>query len=679
MMRTMILTVVCIIFLALPLDAQIGQLTWHLPPGDWDGVVCIGWGQIPSSGTIEVTADDGGSFLTCAWMHSPLPDGYFSFDSAKFPVETYYYRDYNSCDGGYKGYKTKNWTGSIRVQLTDGKYTFSVSGTPGAPDVCHPYEFVGANWVLVRTWGGPLFGMEQITQVGDHTPYADGTRTIAQRGCCICSMLAVARYLGTSNWTIGQFNQAMQNGDGYAVRDVRMPKAAWLLELHYLGPKAFSQATATKYLGQGYGVIIKVKVPHRDRNGNLYYSQHWVAMTPGVKLDDGVRFGMMDPAGRSSWFHKTKYKIEEMRIFATRAHYMYTQNYWWNDPFQHISPDFSRPGSSAETAMSSLAAEKSSLSSADVQGETGDASLIQTQLSLTTSTGVKIEKIEAPGLILLSNSVDASESSSLFDQVSNDNHNDEDEVYEGDMSDVPEPPPDYSEAMLSRVPAGTVKVYLYGQPNTSWRLDICVFDALGKPQDEVLTGLLDEIGKAVAEISYDPGVIVLQLGKMRGLPQEKKVFTNYLEVTDSDPAIREFFLEDGNRAGGIRVVVPDLSIPIPVPHRLVRLEGKMLQSSPEITVEAEVLEQGGLVNTSLQIKPLAFLSNWPEMANCLLARVCGKVVKSAGSVALIDSGKDKMSMSGIDVSLQVGDIVAFDTVIRASRRLKAIAGTITKY
>lgn len=679
MMRIIILTVVCVIFMALPLEAQIGQLTWHLPPGDWDGAVCIGWGLIPSSGTMEVTADDGGSFLTCDWMHSPFSDGCFSFGPAKFPVETYYYRDYNSCNGGYKDYKTKHWAGPIRVQLKDGKYTFSVSGTPGPPDVCHPYEFVGANWVLVTTCGAPLFCMPQISQVGDHTPYADGTKTIAQRGCCLCSMLAWALYWNTSRWTIGQFNQAMQDSNGYAVRDIRMPKAAWLLGLHYLGPRAFSQNTVTKYLGQGYGIIVKVGVPHIDRNGILYYTEHWVVLTPGVFLDGGVRFGMMDPAGRSSWFHKTRYKIREMRVFATRAHYMYTQNYWWNDPFQHISPDFSRPGSSTETVANGLAAEKSSANSANIQGETGDASLIQAQLSITSSTGVKIEKIEAPGLTLLSNSVDESESSSLFDQVSNDNHNDEDEVYEGDMSDVPEPPPDYSEAMLSRVPAGTVKVYLYGQPNTSWRLDICVFDALGKPKDEVLTGLLDTSGKAVAEIAYDSGTIVLQLGKMRGLPQERKVFTNYLEVTDSDPASREFFLEDGSRAGGIRVVVPDLSIPIPEPHRLVRLEGKMLQSSPEITVEAEALEQSGSVEATYQIKPLAFSGNWPAMANCLLARVCGKVIKSAGSVAMIDNGKDKMSVSGIDVSLQVGDIVAFDTVLRASRRLKAIAGTITKY
>lgn len=256
MARKILLVFICTICVILPLDAQIEQPTWHLP-GDRQGNICVGCGLF-FSGTIEVSS--GESYLVHTKMHSPFNDGGFHLGSAKFPTETFY-ESGNQCSDYKPVHKS-----AIRVSFGSGEHVFSVLGTPGTPNpACYPEETVDAGWFLLNNyyWGQPRFGIPQVTQKGNNSPYADGTKTIAQRGCCICSMKAVAMYLMAwgSGGTIEDFNDRMVANNGYAVRDVRMPKAAWLLGIKYLGSRKYDQDTITKLLGQGYALAVKVKVP----------------------------------------------------------------------------------------------------------------------------------------------------------------------------------------------------------------------------------------------------------------------------------------------------------------------------------------------------------------------------------------------------------------------------------
>ena len=61
--------------------------------------------------------------------------------------------------------------------------------------------------------------------------------------------------------------------------------------------------------------------------------------------------------------------------------------------------------------------------------------------------------------------------------------------------------------------------------------------------------------------------------------------------------------------------------------------------SPEVSVtpvgdHAKVITDG----TEQTVTPLTMSGKWPEMANCLLSRLSGKISSSTGSEAVIETG-----------------------------------------
>lgn len=627
-------------------------VVWLVPPED-SGYIYIGLldDQRPK-GTINCFGDYdrmGGFAADTAYG-----DGKATIGGGTFPVITYY--GVNEVGES----STYNWS-RLTIQFTKGEHLFSLTGRSRP----YPSKYSVATWYIGYIYpypggGFPLFGLPQVSQKGNNNPYADGTKTIAQRGCCLCAWLAWALYWHQVDWDIVQFNAQMVAKDGYLVRDIIPDEAADILGLENMGLVPYSAANLAKYLGQGYGVIVRVRAT----------GQHWVAATPGMKIT-GL-FGMMDPAERYSSFANTKYKPQAMRILSLPCHNMATHDKWWENPFSYLAcgDDGSRGAASAKvgvnkTAVAQKAASRNALRSADTSLTT-DAALLFSKISMLTEPGTLIETIEAPGFVL------TKEIETLGRTiVDSPNEEHDDEVWVEPDPLAPEPPPDHSEAIICQAPAGEYRVHLTGAVGSSWKLHLFFRDNIRKRKRETMQGIFAAEGRTVAAINHEPGAIVTSFGHLRKLTLGRRILFKDIKVTDVGE--NEFFCQSQDRTAGARVLLPE-GASLPERNGRATVDGRLTAVSPEITIAANSVSSiYGMYEEPA--KPLGIPKLWPETANCLLGKLWGKVVSVDDNTAVIKGGAENITVSGLDIPVTVGDFISLQAVLRQSREVRAIPDT----
>lgn len=560
--------------------------------------------NLPDGGLI----DWGTLLYGSIWSYSE--DGNFKFDSWNIPAWVYR-------TPGQKKPKGAKASGAVRIHLMNGTYQLGVSGSSSKE------KPVNGDWYCYNdsNIGAPTFGMISVIQKGNKGSYADGTKTIAQRGCLLSSILAWGEYYWS--WIlmdINQWNDLMVQEKGFSGRNVKCSVAANLLNMIYVGEFSYSKATVEKYMARHWGIVLGVPRPG---------GKHWIVINPGVVLMPGTySLGIMDPYQRGWYLDQTTYSPKRLKIFAPRVMIL--------DP-----PDL----------------VKSPLPSSELN-KGG-------QIEVATTSGVFIEKVETPEFTLTKeNSGQMAEYATLSDTTGDDEH--DDTIDDGGLFSA-DSPNDRSASNIMEAVFGQYKYYLTGVPNAAYTLSASLGDNIGPFRGREFSGKLDATGKAVVVINFDPGYVVRKLGAIRQIAVGRQVAISAMEVTDS--SADEFFLEDADRSGGMRVI----SSVQPAVGSRVSVTGSIKSVAPEITVEASRVQTQNGFST---VAPFGIASaNWPEMANCLLAKIWGRVVSVDGTTVVLDNGSGPITVKEVDVPVRGGDFLTVNTVLRADRTVKAIAGS----
>lgn len=677
-MKTRVIIVICCIFVVSALVAPAAGSTygpnWTIPD-EWEGGLWIGSNPLTNSflGKITVECDSDASYVASFYVNSPFSDGSLKWNGLKFSVETTY-RESGS------GSLARN-TSRMKVQMKEGIYNLTLFGTAGIPYPNGPYESVIGNWFTnPPSYPGPLYGMHKVLQKGDSYPYGYGgiCRWVA---CCAYSLYAIASYFGCNPYVDKHaFVDDLKahrgiNKDNY----LSMPIAAKLLRLKLIGSVDLNDENLAKYHGRNYGLAVKVHRPTAEDD-----QFHWVASTDGVFLKPSPWWGMMDPQDQYEWFKTANFKPVEMRVLATLPHWLTTQPGWWKNTWAEIVVN-SLPGvvpystgsiatldNSATTNIKAVVQKTATVSSYSTADK--DVMLLLSCLTIESSSGAFIDRVISPNFGLeKTSSFDPGQKRSLVDVASESIENDETPGNEL-VPTEPDLTPNHSIFNCNSAPAGDYRLEMSGTPNTNFSITVLDEDSFGGFTTDEISGLLDCLGKATITISRDPGTICAKLADAKELQTGAKVAFSFQMVTDISD--NEFFCEEEDRTCGVRVVVSNQSqLPHLTPGTATRAKvvGNMVATSPEIVIAAESVESyaGGNSIQSLGMST----GKWPEMANCLLARLWGKVTSIDGTTAVIDNGSGPVTVTELDISVAVGDYLSLTAVLRANREVKVVAGT----
>jgi len=571
------------------------------------------------------------------------------------------------------------YQGWVNTQIGQGDFTLSIEGSSEGPFFSEKSATV--TWMLSEI-SAPLFGLPQVTQKGDQSPYASGDHTIAQRGCCLCSLLAWGKYLAECPWSPSEFNQVMVKENGYWGNDVKIPRACYLLNLDYIGRykyKKVKQEWLEKWRALGWGTVAKVWAPHKDKKGAIGWHQHWVDITPGViQKDHKIYYGLMDPALRSSYTHRV-YRIDSLVVVAPKnmkttadvklVPSVWTQNYWWKNP----ENQYSKPYWKEKTSLNSFDNLSCVVNFEPLEEGFQEPILIPFyyRIDAETSKDVFITKIETPKGILTEDT--SSEDETLFkDFVDEEGEYHDDEIWDFSEEEIQQleemdvPTLENCSVAGMRATPGRYVFYLSGKPNAWYNLRCFINN--GELQEKNFSGVLDEGGNGIVVLDFEAKTIVLRTGGIRNLPAGTLI-TLEKEVTFSSEK-GYFFIEDYNRAAGAKILWNGEA---PPRGSLVSVTGKVLETKPEIIIQGETVEIISLSEPS--IKPLMIKSPWPEMANCLLAKLWGRVVTAEDGLIKIDSGSGLITLK-TEQQIGIGSFITFEAVLTNSQELEPIPETI---
>jgi hypothetical protein len=644
-------------------------------------MVCVGLDTCNSSGTMEVTTDKPTeSYALAAIVDSPFGDGSFQFGAIKCPVETYYFAG-NPIDIP----RVANIS-SLNIAVRQGTYNFQVTGTVDTSiGSLRPYFCAG--WDTSASYP-PYFGMQIAQQKDDHYPYGYGS-TNAALGCCACSLFAISQSLGCHpQWTLHEFFNQLKLHHGIDSENyLSMPIAAKLLGMRLIKATTFSDTNLAKYLGQGYGIAVKVHRPGRKKN-----KFHWVAATPGVTLTPHPKWGMMDPQRQFNYFDEATFTPKEIRILANKWDYYFTQNGWWNNSEimkEEGFPAFfvnwlwirTRGGRGLASPITLDAKQSKSVLALNTSPVRIQSSSLATdmfplsELSITSSKNVKITKVIAPDFIIPNGT--STDRYSLTDIISE--YIDDDSIEDPPVvPDEPDPTPDRTEFSCDRATPGSYIFELSGEPLSTYHLTTLITDMCGNWIDGEISGVLDSAGKAIVTIVHDPGTMIDNLSDIRKLAVGAKVVINSKLITYIDRNNNEFFCQNNNRIGGIRVTVDNAKLLPKEWEYFTDITGNIISISPEITIAATSVAMG-MSTKSVELvedKPIGMpTAKWPEMANCILFKIWGKVISVDGTTAVINNGSGEVTVKNLDIPVIVGNQLSLNAVLRSNHEVKAIAGT----
>ncbi|MCL5407115.1 MAG: hypothetical protein M1429_01315 [Patescibacteria group bacterium] len=700
-MKTLVLV---FLFFVTSLPVFAADMTWNIPPVDRVVITKNPEGTWPSGGTINIALPKG--MFALGWLNggAPFNDGRFHISSLTLEPDITYQPDTHNQISENKYESFTCYDIGCKLELWPSAYEFSVTGTYGEPKKNWYPSGPGAVYELGNSIGGaPLFGLAQITQVGDQT-LLPGGKTVSAIGCPTCSLAAIAGYNN-----VGDALTLLKKNHCYSGNNIIWAKAARTLGMVLLGTKSWSQDVANKETARGNDIVIKVKSPHRNKKRGFYWGEHWVAKGPGIFIgQNGLDSGIMDSACRFNYVGTSKYVPQLMKVLTSIHHFIVMHDRWWekkanlyamfyggwytvsvasNTVFATTtsvaSPIISLENKPTLSQLRVLLAPKVVAQSASVKlsslttvQDVLPASLVDPGAILSgvsiCSQRCFIERIDSMAITLTRNS--AFGDSSLEDAVSIDNSDDEDEFYDGDMTGVPDQIPDHSQAQLWGVPRGSIRIVLFGQPNAVWTINIGHFDPMGNNSDEVLTGQLNENGEGSVTFSHTYTEAIDNNTNVKQLPIGTKFYVDSLEVIDEDAANGQFFVENTSRTWGMRVINNDPQKLYPGRTHLAGFSGKLVSVSPEIVVEADLVN-GSFDPVAQPIQPLGMPGKWPEMANNLLGRIWGKVTNVDGTTVTIIQGNEPLTVSGVDIPVKTDDILTVNAVLRPDRILKAIPGS----
>ncbi len=638
-------TLFVIAILALSCSLVLG---WDLPPSDGGMVTSPAMAPYESAGTINATTATGTTSYLTSRVQCTL-----TFGNWKVPSYRWFTPDPLS-----NSYETF-WQGIANVYVKDAaSYNFSVSGAGTTNEPTRGSWYNGGQ-------NPPLFGMPQVTQKGDSHPYADGTVTCHQRACLAYSILAGGKRINRCPWDGNQFVDYLKLAKGFSVRDVKCPVAAHILGMTYIGELSYSTANVQKYMARGWLIVLKVAVYHWSQAKGAYWTTHFIALAPGVtlKTNEAV-LSVMDPFLRTSYLPYSRYTVKAMKVFAPtipidssslwNIPYFWTKTSWWKKPYP--TPPVWEPFQIAWHFPSGQTDP----------GSVGSIGLAR--IDATSSAGTFIESVYTPTYQLTAaNSEEVSEYATLSGDFTGAEHNDDDPLAES-TEPLVLPPDDHTIAGIGDAAGGGYIFHLSGKPGTAWTLTISPTDDFGNPMDDVThSGVFDPSGEANVCYNFDPGTVIYQLGAMRQLAVGAAVMFS-MEVTQSNT--NEFYVETQDRSAGARVI----STANPVVGSTVQAQGKIVRVSPEITIEATSITTG---LTAPTIKPLGIPAKWPEMANCLLTKICGRVVSIKDTTVTITNGTTETVINGVDQLPTIGDFITAVGISRAGNVLELKAGSIT--